>query len=658
MAEKPPAGFLEIVEVEKKTDQQAYSLIGLCVDFLEPTQSRGTDLTMKMRLWDTSCRGSHDLASDGMELRCFYRDNKDFPPIQDVGDVVIVHNIKTWTRGSQRFGISSNLTTWTIISGPSLLSNADSNLSVVQVRHPLGAKQKPSATPAELNYAKTLVEAKDLSGIRVPPKGVSLDTTAVLTGTTRSPTLSRHKFRVIRDIRPPFEVAGLQFVDLVGEVRRVYSGLGNPVEMQLTDYTEHPQLYNYEDNHGANMQNSSWPGPWGMMTITINAWDQHGEYVMDKVRDAEIDLGTYVRVTNVQIKMDKHGSLMQGHLRGGGSNAGTNVTILASKDAEHILELRELLTRRREYNTDRKAKAIGFVQDAPNAKRAREEDRPQKMTEQPKKKSKSALQREKRRLEKEKAKANEQMVQSNDNQAKKAKIQSNQHVRCETVSAKLTTISSIMQGDSLDRTTPSGNPYRLPFQNCKYKSKVQVIDFFPDSLADFASPYRTSDYEALSDYDSGHDEDATLEHARRNEEKVKWKWHFFIMVRDPTSAQLLPKEYQAEGERMDPPALPVQVTGQDGDYLLNMVASNLHDNLGDLARLKEKLFVLWGDLEEKKSETGRTGLELARDKSVVISSKPFECLIKEFGVSAVDDTGNVLSQKWERMWKIFGTNIG
>lgn len=650
MADKPPAGFLDIVEADRKADQQLYSIIGICVDYLEPAQSRGTDLTMKMQLWDTSCLGSLELQSDGMVVRCFYKDRGTFPPVQEIGDVVIARSLKTWSKGSQKFGISSIITTWSVISGSSLLYNTDSEFRGVEVRGPARLpKQSSRPSLAEFKYAKALVEAKDPSTLRGPPRSTALDVATIMIENGGKPPAMRNKYRTVKDIRSPHDIAGFQFVDLIGEVRRVYSGHGNPIEMQLTDYTEHPQLYDYADSSGANLQNNSWAGPWGKMTITINAWDQHGEYVMNKVRTAEIDLGTYIRVTNVQIKMDKHGTLMQGHLRGGTSSAGTSVTIHSSKDAEHMPELKELIARKREYNVERKFKAIGFVQDAPTKKRTREDGEQRDTAEQPKKKSKSALQREKRRLEKEKAKANGQTGHDGYTKGKETKVQSNQHVRCEGISARLTSIDSIMQGDFLQRITPSGNPYRLPFQNCKYKSKVHVVDFFPDNLEDFATPYRTSDYETLSDYDSGDDENASIDYARRNTERVKWKWHFFIIVQDPSIAQ------NSKEERS---TMLLQIAGQDGDYLLNMEACDLREQPQELAKLKEKLFVLWGDLEEKKVELGKTGLELALEENVTISSKPFECLIKEYGVKAVSEDGTCLDSTWERMFSIFGTNVG
>lgn len=621
MASPPPNGFLEIIEAVKKTDQSPYNVIGLCVDYLAPAQSRGSDLTMKIQLWDASCLGSPELNSDGMLIRCFSKERKNFPPIHDIGDIVIARNIKTIMRGSQRFGISSLATRWTIISASSLLDGPDPHFSRVFVRRsheePFSESRSLYLELGELQYAKALLEAKDPSTLRVAPKSTTMDENS------GNPHQPHKKFRMLRDITSPNEALNPQFVDLIGEVRKVYSGTGNPVEVQLTDYTEHPLLFDYAEEGDVSGHKGSWKGPWGKLTITINAWDQHGQFIINNVQKGAIDLGTYFRLTNVQIKMDKFGTYMQGHLRGGGSNSTTGITIHNANDASHIPELKDLIARKRLYNINRKSKAIGLVKDAPSRKRSaddKQEERPKTK----KAKRKTAKRREERCLA------------------------SNQHIRCEGVNVPFTTVATILEARSLDRVTPAGNPYRLPFQNCKYKCKVQIVDFFPDKLQDFAIPFRISDYEALSDYDNEDDEVASLDYARHNPTMVKWKWHFLLMVQDPIRAS-------DSGE--EPKTMLLQVSGQSGDYLLNMEACNLRDNPRNLAQLKEKMFVLWGNLEEKKAEIGNTGMWLRKEK-VSVSSKPFECLIKEYGVNARSADGQTLDDDWERMFTIFGTNIG
>jgi protection-of-telomeres protein 1 len=72
--------------------------------------------------------------------------------------------------------------------------------------------------------------------------------------------------------------------------------------------------------------------------------------------------------------------------------------------------------------------------------------------------------------------------------------------------------------------------------------------------------------------------------------------------------------------------------------------TSLHVASKNLNELKEKLFILWGNLQELREAGKLDGA--ARGE---ISSKPFECCIEEYGVKQ--------DGKWERMFKIHKTTI-
>ena len=101
-----------------------------------------------------------------------------------------------------------------------------------------------------------------------------------------------------------------------------------------------------------------------------------------------------------------------------------------------------------------------------------------------------------------------------------------------------------------------------------------------------------------------------------------------------------------------------------------------------LAELRERLFLLWGDLEERKSRQALTPKEIngnakATGKHERPKSKAFQCCLKEYGVKVQVDKAssrngdemeedNDTAEKqnieekdwvWERRWRIFGTTI-
>lgn len=156
-----------------------------------------------------------------------------------------------------------------------------------------------------------------------------------------------------------------------------------------------------------------------------------------------------------------------------------------------------------------------------------------------------------------------------------------------------------------------GRHITAPFTNSKYRAYVRVTDFFPHNLADFAVGRKASIYDALSDNESESDsEDDDL--GRRNGDMTDyidhqtgqwtWKWKFMIQVEDarrPDQDSTKPK-----------PRMWLGVDDGSGQFLLNSDACDLRADKVALNQIKEKLFILWGDLEERKtsylaSEGGR-----------------------------------------------------
>lgn len=107
---------------------------------------------------------------------------------------------------------------------------------------------------------------------------------------------------------------------------------------------------------------------------------------------------------------------------------------------------------------------------------------------------------------------------------------------------------------------------------------------------------------------------------------------------------------------------------------------SLRRNEATLAVLKEKLFILWGDFEEKKLELlAKNRLGSDSDSYVQVesvSSMPFACCVKEYGVRCsheergkgdsdkldTDDLPGPVCERegcfgWERRFAMFGTVI-
>ncbi|CAP95093.1 Pc21g01960 [Penicillium rubens Wisconsin 54-1255] len=176
----------------------------------------------------------------------------------------------------------------------------------------------------------------------------------------------------------------------------------------------------------------------------------------------------------------------------------------------------------------------------------------------------------------------------------------------------------------------------------KLNQHVRVVDFFPPKVEDFAVQTTSAPL-----FRSG---DGTTE------PKYGWEWRFCLLVEgvEPKPSKQQPRE-----------VMKLYVCGQDGDFLLDDYAFNLRSNPRRLEAIKEKLFLLWGNLEEEKSKAMASG----QQSWGPVKSCPFECCIKEYGVrcthgkdpDAMDIDGGMCTHPdcfgWERRFAMFGTTI-
>lgn len=640
MVPQPPEGFTRITDAASSRDGASYNIIGVCVDYLPPIQTTGTCMGMKFNLWDLSCDQS-ELGQNGMLTRHFFKNNCRFPAIAEAGDVVILMNMKTLNPKGNWLSRSSLDTRWTVIDSQSLMESTSPNFADVRLREPnqplTPREDNRGSRPSdkEFRYAKALLQQRDPTTLRGPPKTTSLDrgATSKLNGSTYAAVKST-KFRLIKDLVPPSGDLKT-FVDIVGELQNIYL-TGRPMELKVSDYTENSLLHDYGGVTSNTFRTKHWTYPTGRMTMQINLWDGMAEYVDGLASKGQIQQGMYVRLQNVHIRMDKMGGKLEGHLRGGASH-GTAITFIKSDESHKDPAFIDLRKRIRAYKLAQK-------EDLMAVKRAADESEGELVEQPPIKKSKSAKRREKLRREEKAAKAHAE------EQAKEqahVRPMSNSNVRCEAINVSLTNVASIVDTEQLVQKTEAGNSYRLPFQNCKYKSRVQVVDFFPDKLEDFAIPKKHNiDTNSL---DSDEDIASQKSYGSNDSESEgqHWEWYFFLMVQDPDVAKLGTQSSES---------MLLQVAGANAEYLLNMEACDLRSDKVALHKLKEKLFVLWGDLEEKKTEHNMSGEELQKE-GIAISSTAFECMIEEFGVPALTEDDTEMQDQWERMFALIKTNI-
>ncbi|EXJ55718.1 hypothetical protein A1O7_08647 [Cladophialophora yegresii CBS 114405] len=649
----PPPRFTDLARASRIAAGQSFNVIGVCVDTLDPIQCRTGQYKSALTLHDPTW-----LSGAGMEFSFFAKSADQLPAVNDQGDVVVLRNIKTMINKGLNKGISNFSSTWVVLPYVEV-ANRNSLQDLKEKarwrkdgREALTQYSKgPQTAPlneAELKYARWIAEQEDPSTWAPIRARTQMDVANTMASNGGVPAPAKQKFKLLQDLELPSDNAYI-FADLLGEVRRIYNN-DFLTELYVTDYTTNGQLYNYKfavhgegrtgDPHGyLDEDPSTWPGPWGQMTMAVRCRDGQSHVANTKVK-----VGDFVYLRNIQIKMDKDGRKLEGNCRDDPKNPKRElIEVVKAKDERRI----EVLRRKRAYEEKAEASAIRFFRDPNQARKRRQRGEPaeEQLGEPKTKRSKNRARKDKRANEAERQ-AQRKTVAEPAEQERSLTV--NPSIRIHNHKGLLfKTIVDILDPDILHRTTPNGNPYRVPFQNCTYKSKVRVVDFFPDNIADFAAPRKVSQYDELDDHKSS-DEESDLDLTQEGDgDEIKWEWRFFLLVED---ARPQP------GCQGRPTQMQLLVADDDGDCLFNMDACDLRDKKNEtaLASLKEKLFHLWGDLQEKKEEAKSTAEAL----NVKPSARPFECLIKEYGVPVRGSrSGSTDVVAYDRFFRLFGTAI-
>lgn len=242
-------------------------------------------------------------------------------------------------------------------------------------------------------------------------------------------------------------------------------------------------------------------------------------------------------------------------------------------------------------------------------------------------------------------------------------------------------LSSILE-PVLYHTTIANEPVslELPFTCAKDRTHARVIDFHPSSLEDFAVSRRRTDNDCLSDNSAddidpdSDDGEHDTRHSRRNR---VWEWRFALKLEEVSPA-LLKKDKK-------PATLWVHVGNPQAQLLTDLDAQDLRaaHNEETLGSLREQMFKLWGDLEERKVDlearkreqrdrilrnmpppsSGAEEEEAAAHSASLgqISNKPFTCCVQQYGVKVEAEEGEEDNagegKKWQRMYGLFGTKI-
>lgn len=365
---------------------------------------------------------------------------------------------------------------------------------------------------------------------------------------------NKDKFSLLKHVNPN------HFYDLLGEIIKLHDSL-QCLTVYLTDYTANKNFFEYSEGIDGNdsqgqegdeygylkpKRRDDWPGPHGKLTIQLTLFDEHAQFVRERVKE-----NTWVLVKNVQIKYGKTGGVLEGYMRGDGGKM--NVTIVkvpgGAKDLQRSNEeedlrcketddprFKEAVQRKMDWKKKSEKKQLGKTVESVGAKRKHDGEGPPKSNSKKRREEKRAAALKKVAAEETKTKQRLNLNENSKYAVFQANTFSNEYsVRCNHPDQPILSLADILKLRPLTNNE-EGQQIPSPFTCARYRANVKVVEFFPHKIEDFAVGRRASDFDILSDYSGGEETDREEEmrifRSGKGFAKNIWEWRFALQVED------------------------------------------------------------------------------------------------------------------------------
>ncbi|KAF2429772.1 hypothetical protein EJ08DRAFT_650217 [Tothia fuscella] len=650
-----PPNFTPVSQITPSLEIGTYvNLIGVVVDYMPPCKAKGGtgDWMVTIGLRDPSNNTSFD--PDGLKFRLFKPNKDDLPHIQGNGDIIILWDMKYTRTNFAHSIINSHASMWLVFPKGSIPDvafgkSSQGNCHMTMLGRP---HQLRDVTPEQKLYVMHLNQWAQENGVGVKqdepvqqPNAVHIPTgpkspakppwlaNPNLPATDSDPEIDR-KYAFLKDVKAS------DYKNLVAEVVKTFPAQG---EVYITDYTENNLFYEYirPSDQNANGQSNGqdgdvfgyapsapkkdWVGPWGKHTLCVKLWYANGDWARENVK-----IGDVYFFKNVHVSF-KQSARLEGQVHEDKRNPGQVDVRFIKKSDPRVVALEK---RKKEYWAEEEK----F--NGPKAAKKRSKAEKKKL---------KALKEKNKRQKLDHDGGNDAMVEDdigmqggmvggipagvdlgNSSLKPKSKSNVNPNVICPFSNKPLLTLSEILDTPYLSYSPAAGQEDALPFLNQKARIRVRVVDFHPPNVEDFTQCIDDASYNDTSNI-SLHDDEMNVDDSSMM--PTTWEWAFYLMVED---WKAMP------GEK--PRRMRLIVSGHDAECLIGSKATDLHNNPQDLLAVKEKLFILWGNLEELKKEG-----KLTKDLSG-LTNKYFECMIQEYGVPQGE-------HEWVRVHRICQTPI-
>ncbi|KAJ4362473.1 hypothetical protein N0V83_010566 [Neocucurbitaria cava] len=598
----PPHGFTAIKDATGHGN--AVSLIGVVVSIKEPRKSRGSDWVLEFAIQDEF---DNTLVGGSSSINCrIFRSQDRLPKISGTGDIVILRDFKLSSWGMRCDCISDSR----LYSGVLVFPANKIPIPELSQAYQAGS-QRLLYTATHGTRDPTPEEQMTVIHLKHAASG-SVQQVRQHATTVSYNASARDRSSLIQGLC--FD----KFYDVCVQVVNTYYTLHSTVELKVTDYTSNENLFYYADPNEEDafmVTNKNWTGPYGQLTLNVTLYESNATWARENV-----SIGDYIFLRNMRTKLSQRDKLEGIVHQDPQKPSQVDVRRLTNQK-----EIAEITKRREAYEKQRGTKsALEVLHNAPN----------EPFTESTLSKKDRKKLKLKQRQEKKEAELKELEQKEEKWEAERSGINTN--IRAAFPEVKLSTISEILYSPRLNTRTPKYNNYKLPFVNAKHRARVRVVDVFPPELERFAH--------ALND--PTWNRKANKHDPNNNSTKVRWEWGFVLLVEDAN----VPPNTVSEKLRV--------VVGNDvGQGLLDLNAVDLKNNPEIFKKLTERLFILWGNLYELKTELRDRGSDLPLPPGDNrLQNKAFDCCIEEYGHEVpVSETHPEGYQRMHRLAQTFIT---
>jgi len=144
-----------------------------------------------------------------------------------------------------------------------------------------------------------------------------------------------------------------------------------------------------------------------------------------------------------------------------------------------------------------------------------------------------------------------------------------------------------------------------------------------------------------------------------------WEWSFALQVEEVTSQVITGVDGKVAAKR-PPSRMWLNVSHLEAQHLFGNAVddpTDLREDATLLNQLREKLYILWGDLEEQKRKEDavernakRAKLDDKPEEQPRPSNLPFSCCLQEYGALREGGRADEVTD-WERQFMISGVTI-